>query len=226
MPAPSSGSPSPTSTTAGASPAASPTAATPSQASDTATASAGPTLQKGLIPPASLPAATAEQWAAEGPASNRIVAGHDINENECATVDGATAWVQQGYIGGDGQNSAVQDTFTFADAAAAQSAFRGVVVGMDGCQQTSRAMQGSNKTPADAVVLDTATQGQAEAWKRTWTGVEGLSAAGPQTNHLYLAVYANRLIVLQFTEFPGASAPYNVAADPQVLAMLHTELAG
>jgi hypothetical protein len=33
------------------------------------------------------------------------------------------------------------------------------------------------------------------------------------------------LIVLQFTEFPGHAAPYDVARDPQVLAMLDAESA-
>jgi hypothetical protein len=53
----------------------------------------------------------------------------------------------------------------------------------------------------------------------------GISADGPQTNHLYFAVNGTRLVVLQFTEFPGTSAPYNAAGDPQILAMLSTELA-
>jgi hypothetical protein len=53
----------------------------------------------------------------------------------------------------------------------------------------------------------------------------GISAGGPQTNHFYVAVNGTRLIVLQFTEFPGQATRYNVAADPQVLAMLDAELA-
>jgi hypothetical protein len=161
-----------------------------------------------------------------GSASTRGVAGHDIGENECAKVRGADVWVQQAFSGGAGQNVAIQDTLAFTSADAAQAAYTDVVSGMNGCQQTTRAVQAAHKTPADAEVVRTGSGSHAGAWMRSWTGVMGVSAAGPQTNHFYAAVNGTRLIVLQFTEFPGQAAPYNVSGDPQVLAMLGAESAG
>jgi len=172
-----------------------------------------------------LPAAAAEKWVPVGTQSTRSIAGHDIGEIECAKVRGADIWTQQGFSGGDGQNVAIQDTFTFTSAGGAETAYRDFVAGMDTCQQITRALQTANKVPADARVTETASLADAAAWRRGWTGVMGMSAEGPQTNHIYLAVNGTRLIVLQFTEFPGQAAPYDTAADPQVLAMLETELA-
>lgn len=162
---------------------------------------------------------------AVGHPSTRDIAGHDIDENECAKVSGANSWTQQAFSGGDGQNDAIQDTFVFASAGAARSAYQNVAVGMGSCQQTTRTLQSANKVLIDARVTETASRSQADAWQRDWTGVMGMSADGPQVNHVYLAVNGTRLIVLQFTEYPGHAAPYDTAADPQVLAMLATELA-
>ena len=173
-----------------------------------------------------LPAAETEKWSAVGTPSVRGVDGHDIGENECAEIVGASTWTQQGYSGGDGQNVAIQDTFGFTSSAAAEAAYQNAVTGMDACQQTTRALQAANKVTADARVTKTAGLVRAAAWERSWTGVMGMSADGPQTNHIYLAVNGTRLIVLQFTEFPGQTAAYDTAADPQILAMLDTELAG
>lgn len=207
--------------------------ATRSTAAAPTTEAVAKTLSSTLSPsgkeqlnPTQLPAVTAEKWKAVGTPSTRDVAGHDIGENECAKVDNASTWTQQGFSGGDGENAAIQDTFTFTSAAAAQAAYQNVVTGMDSCQQTSRTLQAQNKTTVDASVTKTATRPDADAWKRTWTGVMGMSAQGPQTNHLYLAVNGTRLIVLQFSEFPGHAAPYDAAADPQVLAMLDAALTG
>jgi hypothetical protein len=181
--------------------------------------------QQVQLAPRQLPAFTAEKWRPIGSPATRAVGGHDIGENECAKVDGATTWTQQGFSGGDGQNVAIQDTFVFTSASAAQTAYQHVVTGMDRCQQTTRALQAASKVPVDATVTVTASAPNAEAWQRTWTGVMGISAGGRQTNHFYAAVNRTRLVILQFTEFPGQAAPYNVAADPQVLAMLDAELA-
>lgn len=180
---------------------------------------------RGQLAATQLPAAVAEKWSPVGASSTRSIAGHDIGENECAKVDGASVWIQQAFSGGDGQNVAIQDTFTFADADSAQTAYQGLVTGMNGCQQTTRALQVANKAPLDAKVMRTADSAQADAWERNWTGVMGMSAEGPQTNHFYLAVNGSRLIVLQFTEFPGQAAPYDIAGDGQVLAELTAELA-
>jgi hypothetical protein len=167
-----------------------------------------------------LPATAQEKWKAVGSPIQRAVAGHDIGENECASIDGASGWVQQGYAAGTGPDAAIRDTFTFADAAAAQSALRTVASAMASCQQTSRAGQTAGKITPDATVTQTAALAQAGAWRRSWTGVRGLSAYGPQINHYYAAAGGNELIFVQFTEFPGAAAPYDTAADPQVLATL------
>jgi hypothetical protein len=175
--------------------------------------------------PRQLPAFTAEKWKPVGSPVTHVVSGHDIGENECAKVDGATTWTQQGFSGGHGQNVAIQDTFVFTSASAAHTAYQRVVTGMERCQQTTRMLQAASKTPADATVAVTARAANAEAWRRTWTGVMGISAEGRQTNHFYVAVNRTRLVVLQFTEFPGQATPYNVAADPEVLAMLDAELA-
>ena len=103
------------------------------------------------------------------------------------------------------------------------AAYQGIVTGWSTARQTTRALQAASKTPPDATSVMTARAHHAEAWQRTWTGVMGISAAGRQTNHFYIAVNGTGLIVLQFTEFPGQAAPYDVAADPQVLAMLDAE---
>jgi hypothetical protein len=177
------------------------------------------------LSPTQLPAPAAEKWAAVGTPSNRDVNGHDIGENECAKVDGADTWTQQAFSGGDGQNVAIQDTFVFGSTGTATSAYQNLISGMDLCRQTTRALQAANKVPVDATVTETASRSDAAAWERSWTGVMGMSAAGPQTNHLYVAVDGTRLIVLQFTEFPDQAAAYDVSADPSVLSMLQAELA-
>lgn len=177
------------------------------------------------LAPSQLPAVQAEQWTKIGSASNRAVGGHGITENECAKVVGAQTWTQQGYSGAAGRNVATQDTFTFTGSAAARSAYRTFFAEMADCQTATREYQETNKITPDALVIRTATVGnEAGAWERTWTGVMGLSAGGPQTNHYYAAVDGKRLIVLQFTEFPGHSVPYSSAADPRVLATLTAEL--
>jgi hypothetical protein len=173
----------------------------------------------------SLPAANTEKWTPVGEPATRTVTGHDIRENECASVGGATTWIQQGFSGDGGQTAAIQDTFVFGSSAAAHAAYQHMATSMAHCQATTRAYQKANHTPANAVVRQTASLARAIAWERTWTGVMGISAEGPQTNHIYLAVGGPVLIVLEFTEFPGRSVPYDVAHDPQVLAMLGAELA-
>jgi hypothetical protein len=212
--------PTKTAATSASHPAASSSSAVPA----TGGPSAGRAQQVQLAP-AQLPALSAEKWAPVGSPSTRTIAGHDIGENECAKVDGADTWTQQAFSGGDGQNVAIQDTFVFGSASAAESAYQHLTSGMNACRQTTRALQTANKVAVDATVTETASRSDAAAWERGWTGVLGMSAAGPQTNHLYAAVDGTRLIVLQFTEFPGQAAAYDVSADPSVLSMLQTELA-
>lgn len=197
--------------------------ATPSTDSSTAPGDSAPRADE--IAASQLPAVQTEQWKANAPANTRDIVGHDISENECAKVVGAATWTQQGFAGGDGQNEAVQDTFTFTGSAAAQHAYTTFVEAMGTCQATSRADQSTNHVTPDAVVHSTGTAAEAQGWERTWTGVTGISAGGPQTDHTYVAIGGNRLIVLQFTEFPGQAAPYAISGDPAVLTMLEGELA-
>ncbi|WP_051450531.1 hypothetical protein [Actinospica robiniae] len=179
-----------------------------------------PAATRSALAPSQLPAFSGEQWESAGALSVRTVTGHTITENECADVPGATVWTQQGFSGGDGKNPAIEDAFDFPDAAAAQRAYARFTAAMADCQTTTRAYQSKNGVTPDAVVRQTAALPHALAWSRTWTGVEGMSAEGPQTNHVYVATAGSRLIVLQFTEFPGATAPYAISGDPQTLAML------
>lgn len=171
-----------------------------------------------------LPAGAAQKWTPDGKPNTRSIAGHNIRENECASVHGAMTWVQQGFSSDSGTAAAVQDTFAFDSSAEAQTAYQAMVTGMARCQAVSRASQSANHTPADAVVARTAGLAHAVAWERRWTGVLGMSAAGPQTNHFYFAIGGSVVLVLQFTEFPGYAALYNTAGDPQVLAMLDAKL--
>ena len=213
-------------------PSASPTAAGASAARPTPRVSSSSPKPAATTPPSrsvqlvatQLPAAQAENWQAVGTPTTRTITGHDIGENECADVDGATTWTQQGYLGSGGQEPAIQDTFSFASAAAAQSAYTEFVSAMADCQATTRSLQHANHLPPDALVRQTAAAPHGLAWERVWTGVLGMSAEGPQTNHTYLAVSDTRLVVLQFTEFPG-SALYAVSGDSHVLDQLGIELA-
>jgi hypothetical protein len=173
-----------------------------------------------VLAPSRLAAYTAESWTAEAAGPIRNVAGHDIELNECATVDGASTWQQQPYASSGG-NSAILETYTFSTASGAQSAFAKALSGMNGCQATSRALQTANHVTADAVTRQTANAANAAAYERTWTGFRGISAAGPQTNHLYLAGRGTTVLILHFDELPGSKAkPYDVRSDPSVLTML------
>jgi hypothetical protein len=178
-------------------------------------------------PPSQLPAFKAESWVAETPGAVLTVTGHNIGLNECASIDGATTWQQQPYESSGG-NSAILESYTFVSANAASAAAAGVVAGMHRCQSTSRALQAANHIPANAVCTETAHAADAEAFERTWTGVEGISAAGPQINHLYIALKGTTILVLHFDELNvsgSASGPYSVRNDPAVLTMLASLLA-
>ena len=182
-------------------------------------------LQQMQLAAPQLPGYFAENWVPVGAQITRAIDGHEIGENECARVGGAGTWTQQSFSGGGGQNVAIQDTFAFPSSGAAQAAYQNVVAGMSACQQVTRALQGSNRVAVDATVTSTASQAEAAAWERSWTGVLGVSAAGPQNNHIYVALSGMALIVLQFTEFPGHAATYDVTADPGVLSIIDAGLA-
>jgi hypothetical protein len=173
-----------------------------------------------VLAPSRLAAYTAESWTAEAAGPVRNVAGHDIELNECASIDGASTWQQQPYASSGG-NSAILETYTFSSANSALSAFTKALSGMHDCQATSRALQIASHITGNAVVRQTASSENAAAFERIWTGVQGISAAGPQTNHLYLAVRGTSVLILHFDELPGSKAkPYDVRSDPSVLAML------
>ncbi|MFD7910891.1 hypothetical protein ACFV30_09185 [Streptomyces sp. NPDC059752] len=177
--------------------------------------------------PSDLAAVTAQSWTARTPGPVRPITGHDIALNECASVRGAATWQQQPYLSSGG-NSAVLEIYTFGTEAAAGAAYEGVRSGMSSCQATSRALQSANRLKADAVARQTATATGAAAFERVWTGVQGISAQGAQTNHLYLAAHGTRVLVLHFDELAGgspAAAPYDVQQDPNVLSLLTNLLA-
>jgi hypothetical protein len=172
--------------------------------------------------PAQLPAFKAESWVAQAPGPVLTVIGHDIGLNECASIDGATTWQQQGYKSSGG-NSAILETYTFKSATAARAADTGVLAGMRHCQSTSRALQAANHIRADAVCTETAHAAHAAAFERTWTGVAGMSAAGPQINHLYIALKSTTILILHFDELntsARSAGTYSVRNDPAVLNML------
>jgi hypothetical protein len=171
------------------------------------------------LDPARLPGDQVESWTAQKAGPVREVSGHDIALNECATVHGAVTWQQQPYVSSDG-NPAILETFTFATSAAARSAYAGVYSGMRSCQATSRALQVANHITPDAVLRQTANAAGAAAFERTWTGVLGISAAGPQINHLYLAVRGTTVLILHFDELGKLTGPYDVRDDPGVLSTL------
>ncbi|WKD31483.1 hypothetical protein [Streptomyces xanthophaeus] len=177
--------------------------------------------------PSDLAAVTAQSWTAQAPGPVRQIAGHDIALNECANVHGAATWQQQPYLSSGG-NSAVLEIYTFGTEAAAGAAYEGVRSGMSSCQATSRALQSANRLKADAVSRQTATATDAAAFERIWTGVQGISAHGAQTNHLYLAAHDTRVLVLHFDELAEgspAAAPYDAKQDPNVLSLLTNLLA-
>jgi hypothetical protein len=173
------------------------------------------------VPPQSLPNAATAAWQATGglvvmtlPTSGGVGLG------ECAKVTGATAWHEQAYA--SAQNTPAQeDIFGFANDAAAAQAYQAITADLNACQQTSRDVQQQAGKPVDAIVTATASSPQGRAWSRTWTGVAGASAAGPQTNHYYMVQHGATVIVAAFTEF-GANPPhrYDTAGDDAVLSML------
>ncbi|MCX4807146.1 hypothetical protein OG594_36980 [Streptomyces sp. NBC_01214] len=177
--------------------------------------------------PSDLAAVTAQSWTARAPGPVRPITGHDIALNECVSVRGAATWQQQPYLSSGG-NSAVLEIYTFGTEAAAAAAYEGVRSGMSSCQATSRALQSANRVKADAVARQTATATDAAAFERVWTGVQGTSAQGAQTNHLYPAARGTRVLVLHFDDLAGgspAAAPYDTQQDPNVLSLLTNLLA-
>ncbi|SEQ10207.1 hypothetical protein SAMN04487983_100368 [Streptomyces sp. yr375] len=146
--------------------------------------------------------------------------------NECVSVPGAVDWQQQGFISAQ-STPAVQDTLSFPDEAAARAAYLGVLDAMKGCAEKSRALQKEYKLPEDAVVRQTADTRSGTAWMRRWTGVQGFSAPGDQTNHVYAVQHGQVLALLHFDEWDAKAAPsYDLSGDAAVLRTLGAQLAG
>ncbi|WP_280665510.1 MULTISPECIES: hypothetical protein [unclassified Kitasatospora] len=172
---------------------------------------------------AQLPDSAVEGWKLLAPARTQAVAG-GIQLNECASVAGATSWQQQAYISVY-RTPAEQDVFTFHDAPAAKAAYQDLLARMGACQSQSRALQAKSHLADDATVAATATTAQGTAWSRKWTGVEGISAAGPQTNHLYAVQQGASLAIVHFDEWAGTqAAPYDTRADQDVLTAVAGQL--
>jgi len=199
--------------------------AKPSTAAPDPGAQPGPGSSALPLAPARLPAFNVEFWTAQQAGPVEHVHGHNIELNECASVFGPATWQQQSYVSRSGGDSAIFETYSFGTSAAARSAYTRAASGMGSCQATTRSLQVAAHIAPDAVARQTAGATGAAAFERTWTGVDGVSAAGPQTNHLYLAVRGTTLVVLHFDAFGQAPAPYNVRNDPAVLDTLVSVLA-
>lgn len=95
---------------------------------------------------------------------------------------------------------------------------------MGSCQSQSRALQTGELGSSDALVTETAVTGQGAAWSRQWTGVEGFSAAGPQTDHLYAVQQGNALAIVHFDEWWHPRRPYSTRADSDLLTSVALRL--
>ncbi|MFJ2864050.1 hypothetical protein [Kitasatospora sp. NPDC087314] len=187
------------------------------ESSDARTASAP-------LPPAQLPDNAAAAWKPIAQPHTQA-ATHDVRLNECVAVKGAATWQQQGYVSSF-KTPAIQDTFTFADAASSQQAYADLLSAMNTCQEKSRALQSAAKLPQDAQVSTTDTTAEGTAYVRQWTAVAGMSAPGPQTGHIYLVHHNNTVTALQFAipaGTPGSGA-LTAADDRTTLTNLTAHL--
>ncbi|WP_330297053.1 hypothetical protein [Streptomyces sp. NBC_00503] len=185
---------------------------------------AGPAAGKAPAPLAvqELPNQAKAGWKPIGSPKSRDVAPSS-SLNECAAVEGATGWQQQGWASA-AKTPAIQDTFTFATPADADRARQALNTQLDGCQNALRDAQTKQGRTADATSARTATSPVAGAWQYQWTAVPGMSAPGAQTHHVYLAGNGNVLTVLQYSDL--ASAGQGNSATPASDAELLTTLAG
>ncbi|MGW8764655.1 hypothetical protein ACWGN5_19325 [Streptomyces sp. NPDC055815] len=177
------------------------------------------------LDPVRLPDSARQQWKPMGEVKSLPLSG-EFQLNECVSLDRATAWHQQGFLGTTRDIVAVQDTLTFPDEATAKAAYRATVDAMNTCEATSRALQKQNALPQDAAVRRTATTADGTAWQRRWTGVQGLSAPGDQANHVYAVQHGRDLALLHFDEVASeAAAPsYDFRGDTAVLRTLGAQL--
>uniref|UniRef100_A0AAU2JRW4 PknH-like extracellular domain-containing protein n=1 Tax=Streptomyces sp. NBC_00049 TaxID=2903617 RepID=A0AAU2JRW4_9ACTN len=176
-------------------------------------------LEAERVEPAQLPDNAQQKWKELAPAVTQPLA-QDFQLNECVSVPGATHWRQQGFISSH-KTPAIQNALSFKDEAAAKSAYQKVVDGMNSCAQTSQTLQKQYGLTPDAAVRQTATIDNGRAWSRRWNGVQGASAAGAQTNHIYVVQRGAVLTLLTFDEWDSAApASYDPRSDASVLTML------
>ncbi|MFG2983110.1 hypothetical protein ACGFYQ_17980 [Streptomyces sp. NPDC048258] len=176
-------------------------------------------LEADRVEPAQLPDSAQQKWKELAPARTQPLA-QDFQLNECASVPGATNWRQQAFISSH-KTPAIQNSLSFKDEAAAKAAYQMVLDGMNSCAQTSQALQKQYGLTPDAAVQQTAAIDNGRAWSRRWIGVQGASAAGPQTNHIYVAQRGAVLTLLTFDEWDSAApSSYDSRSDASVLAML------
>jgi hypothetical protein len=206
-------------------PASLPSAVGPSGSSGSQSEGHGGAAAPAAVPAAKLPGNAVQSWRPIAPAQSHPVT-HDMRLNECQTVHGANTWQQQGYESSQ-HTPGVQDTFLFANATAADTAYQALLTAMSSCQDRSRALQTEARLPVDASVTETAQSTAGAAWARQWTAAGGISAPGAQTNHIYLARRGPVVTVLQITELPGKT-PTNAIdtrEDGAVLSTLAANLA-
>ncbi len=219
--------PVPTASSAGPAPSGQPSSAAPSStpASGSSQGGGSASAAHAQLAAAQLPDNGREKWQPITPPRQRGVAA-SVRLDECATVQGAASWQQQGFASVH-RTPAVQDTFTFGDPGAAQGAYQAVVAAMGSCQATTDALQKKSGLTPDAQVTRTATIQGGTAWARKWTGVEGISAAGPQTNHIYAVVQGTVLVVVHVHEWASAGSPsYDTGGDAGVLSTVARQING
>ncbi|MFB7465028.1 hypothetical protein ACFCZ1_16280 [Streptomyces sp. NPDC056224] len=176
-------------------------------------------LEAERVEPAQLPDNAQQKWKELAPAITQPLA-QDFQLNECVSVPGATNWRQQGFISSH-KTPAIQNSLSFKDEAAAKTAYQRVLDGMNSCAQTSQALQKQYKLSPDAAVQQTATIDNGRGWSRRWNGVQGISAPGAQTNHIYVVQRGAVLTLLTFDEWDSAApSSYDPRSDASVLAML------
>ncbi|MFJ4779292.1 hypothetical protein [Streptomyces sp. NPDC088762] len=176
-------------------------------------------LEAEQVEPAQLPDNAQQKWKELGPALTQPLT-QDFQLNECVSVPGATNWRQQAFISSH-KTPAIQNSLSFKDEAAAKAGYQKVLDGMNSCAQTSQALQKQYRLTPDAAVSPTASIDNGRAWSRRWDAVQGISAAGPQTNHIYVVQRGAVLTLLSFDEWDSAApASYDPRSDASVLAML------
>ncbi|MEU8625047.1 hypothetical protein [Streptomyces sp. NPDC048669] len=171
------------------------------------------------IAPSQLPAAATRHWRPMTESQTLQLKGA-FTLNECVSVTGATGWRQQGFISVQ-KTPAVQDILSFTTPTAARSGYLRLLADMGGCRQRTDDYQARYGLAPDTTVSRTATSPDAAAWSRHWTGVQGISADGIQTNHVYVVRRGRVLMLLHFDEWAKNAAPaYDTREDPAVLNAL------